>query len=197
MADFARRYLCERLVRGRVLALLAVLLLAASGGTPTVRQALLMVLLVVQFRMLDDHADRAHDAMAHPGRVTVTDPGAAWLRAGSLGLTLPVGLLLGLAGQTGSLIGYAALLAGALGLYRGGAAWPRFWFEQAVLLKYPLFVVLVATEPSWPWAILAWALVSLFELLTQPAWRAHAAGRALIAAHLAVVPLALLAASNA
>ncbi|MCB1889755.1 MAG: hypothetical protein KDH20_19260 [Rhodocyclaceae bacterium] len=197
MAEFAHRYLRERLLRGRIVLLLAVLVLAAGGRDPSPGAIFLLALLVVQFRMLDDFADRPHDAVAHPHRVTVTHPAAAALRPWALALVVPAGLLLAAGGGWPGTVGYGALLTGFVTFYAAAGGLPRLWRAQVVLLKYPAFVLLAAPAQRWPWAVLAWVLIALFEILTEPAWRDSPTGRVLIAVGLVVLTLATLAAWSA
>lgn len=68
-------YFRERLP-ARVFAPIALALAAAAGGfgsgpRAAAADAGLALLLLAQFRMWDDLADRRHDAVAHPGRVLV------------------------------------------------------------------------------------------------------------------------------
>jgi hypothetical protein len=106
-------------------------------------------LFVVAFRLMDDLADRANDAQAHPERclvrsrhVSVFIAMAAFLVAA---LVLLTSLAFGAVRGLGMVILAIALLV--LGRMYGWGAARRALAAKAVLLKYPALILLAAAEP--------------------------------------------------
>jgi 4-hydroxybenzoate polyprenyltransferase len=113
----------------------------------------LMTLLILQFRLWDDLADRDRDRAAHPHRVLVAHDPAPFR-----GLLIVLGAAAGavgfVIGGTGALVSIAILDGRVFLLYR--AIRPRLtadvWPALLVAAKYPALVALVATivgEPVW------------------------------------------------
>ena len=63
-------YFRRRILLPRVFILWALLVFAAEAGSDRTLQAFLLLSLIVQFRVLDDYADRGHDAAVNPRRST-------------------------------------------------------------------------------------------------------------------------------
>jgi hypothetical protein len=177
LADWLR----ERVVTPRIALLAAVVLVAAVAAgalLPEVATALLLLAMLVQFRLLDDLADRAYDRAHAPDRVLAR---ASDLRAfvmllgGSIGA---VALALAVLAGWVRALAYLAFFGCALGWY---AALPslgprRTLRSSGVLLKYPVFVLLLATTPTSPRA-LAVAL-ALYMVLALHEWRDRRPGTA-------------------
>lgn len=146
-SDFAA-WLVERVATKRIAALWALLVATAwavSPATPAWTVAVPMALLVVQFRLWDDLAEREHDAARHPGRVMVRTTHAACFAAVVAVLAVVVALLLVMRDASSAFLTYGMLLAGAVLLYRKSAVAIRHRGRAyAVLLKYPVFVFLCA-----------------------------------------------------
>ena len=159
--------------------LAAGLALAASGGSfdalRFAEDACAALLLLAEFRLLDDLADRRSDSETHPGRVLVNAPTIRpflWvcvlLFAANLGISVAIATTLSLPVL---LALHAALSAWYLTRTRrtiGG--------DQLLLAKYPAFVVIVAGPriATAPLSIAAGALavyaaVSLYEAWHDPA----------------------------
>ena len=154
-------YLRERFklrVFGVAAAVHAAAALWVAGTGPTLRSTSvalgLTVTLLLQFRLWDDLEDRERDRVSHPDRVLVrSDPSP--FRFFCRVLTV-VNLLL--VAATGSLTAAGALVSLdlffwlAYGQLRGRLS-DRSWRFQILLLKYPVFVALVAATfgplPSW------------------------------------------------
>lgn len=147
-SDFAA-WLVERVATKRIAALWALLVATAwavSPATPAWTVAVPMALLVVQFRLWDDLAEREHDAARHPGRVMVRTAHAACFAAVVAVLAVVVAvLLLVMRGAGSAFLTYGVLLAGAVLFYQESAVAIRHRGRAyAVLLKYPVFVLLCA-----------------------------------------------------
>jgi hypothetical protein len=122
----------------------------ASGIAPTpgtiIQSAVLITLLMLQFRLWDDLEDREHDRTAHPERLVVhVDAKPFWRAvAGLAALTIA---LLAARGSEATLAGMALLNVFFCTAYRAiRPSLPDFaWRFHILLLKYPVFVVLIAT----------------------------------------------------
>lgn len=127
---------------------------------------LLAALLIVQFRLWDDFADREHDRQAHPQRIMVRTAHPNVFRIALLLLTLPVAALLVALGEPGHLFGYAGLILGIALIYR--MPWRSRWLRnQLVLLKYPVFIWLSQTALSRDAALVA---VLVYLAITAYDW---------------------------
>ncbi|MES3025710.1 MAG: hypothetical protein V4857_29380 [Pseudomonadota bacterium] len=192
-------YAATRLLRPRIgllwLVVGACMLGASRGGGPSRMAAsmLLAALLIAQFRLWDDLADRAHDARHHAQRVLVGSTHAGRFALLCLAEAVPVLGLLWAWREPMRLAAYGLLCTAMAGLYAASGAWPRLLRAQLVLLKYPCFVWLAASGVS-PQAGLGlgaalWLALALHDLLSDRTlqtgryWRALAAieGLALIA----------------
>jgi 4-hydroxybenzoate polyprenyltransferase len=119
---------------------------AARGGTglTVLQDAGLMALLLGQFRLWDDLADRLRDRQFHPGRVLVRATSVvvprvacgllALLTAGLLALTYP---------DLTGLLAFVTVAAAALSWYARRAGRTTLG-DHVVLAKYPAFVTIVA-----------------------------------------------------
>jgi SAM-dependent methyltransferase len=179
----------ERIVKWQVAALAA--LVVASGFAAEAPaswvEALLRggfaVLVIMQLRLWDDLADRAHDRRAHPARVLARRGGSD---APFIALVIALGLaaaamLAPLAEAQGRLAAYAGLLAALALIY--GIRWTerrRAARDLLVLLKYPAIVLLSVATPgnprAWLCAAAAFALVAFYDRITTPREIARAPG---------------------
>jgi 4-hydroxybenzoate polyprenyltransferase len=161
MIDMFARYLRERFklrVFGVAAVVHAAAALWAAGTSPTLRSTCIVLgltlALLLQFRLWDDLEDRERDRISHPNRLLVrSDPSPFRF----FGRVLAVANLL-LVAATGSLTATGALLGLdlffwlAYGQLRSRLS-DRSWRFQILLLKYPVFVDLVAATlgpvPTW------------------------------------------------
>lgn len=190
-------YAAERLLVARIVLLwLLMTVLAAwldgrAGPGHVVVAAALLAALIVQFRIWDDHADRARDAIAHPARVMVITDHASGFARLTMALALPIGA--GLAAHAGAqrLLVYGLLLTGFALLYsRNPNRLPRLLRAHLVLVKYPVFLGLAAPGAmplrlAYSAAVL-FLFLALFEIASDRllregrAWRQVAALEALL-----------------
>ena len=134
-------------------ALHLLLALWASGAQPTARlltTAGLAALLLLQFRLWDDLEDRDRDVRTHPERVLVLAPPAPFRRA-----LVAIGLanLAALAAAPSALapMGLVALDIAFAAAYRLRArVSDGVWRFGVLLLKYPIFVGLLAVAAGMP-----------------------------------------------
>lgn len=120
---------------------------AANSIQPgaALRAAALMALLVVQFRLWDDLADRAHDRAIHPGRVLVRANAQPFilvtfaLALAAFASTYALGGLPPLL----TLVGLNAAFAVLYSIIRPHLS-NKVWRFPVLLAKYPAFVVGVA-----------------------------------------------------
>lgn len=151
-------YLKER-VKPQVFVPLAIIVaVAAKGGIQGGPRALaidaaLALLLLVQYRIWDDLADRHHDALAHPGRVLVQSASTTPAIALCLALAA-VGFTVVLA-RDGAGLSLATLvgLAGVLGAWYASRGARTAAGDHLLLTKYPAIVLIVsggrvATHPA-------------------------------------------------
>lgn len=149
------RYASNRLLTGRIVPLWLVIAACAAGISrgPTVMSslagALLAALLLTQFRLWDDLADRAHDAAMHPERVLVlTAHGRRFAQVGAA-LALPIAALLAVGFGAVHVIVYGVLVAAMAVVYATcGVDTSRLLRSHLVLLKYPVFIGLCARFPD-------------------------------------------------
>lgn len=173
LAGYAR----QRLLRARILALIATVAMAAcvpawmSAGAAIDAAALaLAAALVFQFRLIDDLADLPVDRVRHPERVLVRARSRWPFALAAAALSLPVLALL----DGHARLAWAVLLALMLCWYRlrpapdPVAALP----DRVVLLKYPVFVLLIAgrldSPAAWIAAAIVYAVVVLVDELDRP-----------------------------
>jgi 4-hydroxybenzoate polyprenyltransferase len=149
LAAYARERLCVWRI-GALWALitgLCFMLTPLPGLRATLVLALLAALLIAQFRLWDDLADRDHDHSVHPARVLVNTVFPWVYRLAVVIAALPiVGLIAMGAAPAIRLTAYAALCLATALIYSAGAG--RTWRNQLVLLKYPVFVLLGLAEVS-------------------------------------------------
>jgi hypothetical protein len=172
-----------RLPLARYLPLALLLAWAACGNALISARGIAITLialgLVTQCRLWDDLVDRERDAARHPQRVLV--------RSGELGPFRLATALLGMANAIAlmALNGWPHALGAAL-LFAALAGWYR-WQESrgplhalVLLLKYPVFVLLLALPGTWPIAAatVVYGAICLFEWLdTRSAGVSHRAAR--------------------
>ena len=171
----------------------------SAGSLPVLASMVLAFMLTAQFRLWDDLVDRARDRQAHPLRVVVNaESTTAFVRVlVALGMlnVLGLGLISGIAAAV-VLLGLVALLALWYWAHHGRG----LIHIHALLLKYPCFVVLLATAPHSR-ADLALAASSVyaamcaFDLLDDPQHRGRATCIAL-ASHCGALSLAPLVATQ-
>jgi 4-hydroxybenzoate polyprenyltransferase len=177
LAAYAR----ERIAKVRIVLLVAFVAGLGFAVEPTGdwRQVLLRValvaLLVVQFRLWDDIADREHDRLRHPGRVLQRHAGRATHFFAVLGLlSIPiVGLLFTFANPEWRIGAYGVLALAVAVVYGTQAtAHGRVMRMGWVLLKYPVFVLLPLAAPgspnAWVAAAIAYLVVMMYDWATSP-----------------------------
>ena len=144
LTRYARERFADRRITLLVFLLLTLTLVASPTTEPVAIAGRLAVvaLLVLAFRLVDDLADRAHDARHQPERVLVQSRQPDRFRLAAVGLlALSAFTVLGVAGAD-ALALMAATTAGLALVY---AALPRRPLRQAlVLLKYPAITVIAA-----------------------------------------------------
>jgi hypothetical protein len=135
----------------------------------------LVALLVIQFRLWDDIADREHDRERYPERVLQRHKGRATPFLVLLGaLTVPILALLFTFENPAWRIGAYGALAAALAVVYGShaTAHGRVMRMGWVLLKYPVFVLLPLVSPSspnaWVAAAIAYLVVMFYDWATSP-----------------------------
>lgn len=144
----------------------------------------LTLLIVIQFRLWDDLADREHDRINHPDRVLSRSPLGPFRIL--LAMLAVAALLAASAGGLRPLLALAVLNAVFAGLY--GFVRPRlnavFWQYPVLLSKYPAIVGIVALAVGTPGprrfalaALLVYAAALAYEAWhTRPAGAATATG---------------------
>jgi 4-hydroxybenzoate polyprenyltransferase len=153
---------------------------AASAGRPgALRLAAdvgFALLLLAEFRIRDDLADRDNDAISHPQRVMVRAASVTpfQLLAGSLAAANVLICTV----RSGAWIAVPALLAlhATLAALYSGRTRRTFAGDQLLLAKYPAFVLILAAsrvlESPLPIAVaagLVYAAASLYEAWHDPA----------------------------
>ena len=215
-----RQYLRERVCRWRILALLVFLLVMSASLSEywdgltdeEPPRVLLMFLLMLTFRLLDDLKDRPYDRIHHPERllsriddvrsfklllvllIVIT---SLWIGLVNLSAHLSplVGApLIGSGTPSGSIwkfVLYIALLV-LLGLwYRYRKALRNSPLNATViLLKYPLFVWIVTNHPTSPGRLtlgllLVYVSLWIFEYLHDPSHRSAWIKKGLSNSHVA------------
>ncbi len=137
--------------------------------------SLLAAILIIQFRLWDDLADRTLDATLHPQRVLVNTSRLRHFQLMCGALALPIAIGLFFIG-TDHLLVYAALLAAMSLVYAAGTtALPRLVRTHLVLLKYPVFIWLCAwnfSQERWlSVAIGIYLILCLFEIASDATLR--------------------------
>jgi hypothetical protein len=176
LAAYAR----ERIAKVRIVLLVAFVAGLGFGVEPAAdwRQALvrvaLITLLIVQFRLWDDIADREHDRLRHPERVLQRHSGRAPHFFALLGaLSIPIVALLFTFANPEWRIGAYGVLALAVAVVYGSkpTAHGRVMRMGWVLLKYPVFVLLPLAAPgspnAWVAAAISYLVVMLYDWATS------------------------------
>jgi hypothetical protein len=187
-ADFLG-YARQRLLQPRIVALAAAVAACAvsASAAPRPGYAIPMALILVwQFRLWDDLEDLPFDRVHHPDRVLV----ATQMRRGfvaALAATLVlVGALLAIVAEADQVLAYAVLVAALAAGYRIMRTAPdrRLVRAHLVLAKYPVFVLVAATQPvqAVPVAGVLYLALCLFDLLDDPVLRRTRAARVLAVA---------------
>ena len=141
-------YFIERFRPSLFLPLAVVLAVAASGGHydawPLVRDAALALLLLAQFRLWDDLADRPADALRHPDRVLVKTPSPdPFVRLCVTLAFINFGVAVG-RDPTGISLAALGLLHGVLGGWYLGRSRRTVLGDQLLMAKYPGFVLILS-----------------------------------------------------
>ena len=201
------QYFKTRLLTGKLALLVSLLTLASFAGASgvtlqesVIRFALLSG-LVVWFRLWDDLADREADRHMHPERILVQAQSltpfymlwAALLITNGIAVWEVSGDLWRMAGLTVTVFTFTAWYA-----LRDRVSKNPVVRSHVVLLKYPLFVWLVAgTVSAERWPVLTCTLVlvfvglSLYEILHDPKMRANHSSRVVLVFGLFLFALAL------
>jgi hypothetical protein len=177
-------YARERIAVPRVPALAAFLAAAGLWVEPARSAAdaavrfVLLVLLVVQFRLWRDIADREHERVRHPGRVLARHRGRATAFLVSLAaLAVPIVALLATLEDPGRRVAAYGILALAVAVVYGSQAsiHGRVMRTSWLLLQYPAFVLLAIPHPLLPQALVAAAVVYLLTMVRDWATSTDAA----------------------
>lgn len=175
----------ERIIRWRVAALaflivgLAFFVEVPGDALDALARTGLALLLIAQFRLWDDLADRSYDSVHHPTRVLVRSRATGWFWAVlallAVAAASAVAILRSWHAAPPIYLGLMVLLAG---VYHGPLRVPRFIRAQLVLLKYPVFVLLLAAPAFSTPALLAgtaaYLVLSVFEWYDDPGLRRSA-----------------------
>jgi len=153
----------------------AVVAAAAQGGAGIDRKrwtidVVCALLLLGQFRLWDDLADRERDRAPHPSRVLVRAAGTAPFVATCLVLAIVnIGLAVWLRG-TAAAVALVALDVSAVGWYTWRPSQRSAATDLVLLTKYPAFVVLLAVGSTVslplvvPYAAAIYGLACVFEI---------------------------------
>lgn len=186
------RYALTRLVTARIAALAALLTVVSvwisTSQSPYDfgKTALLVCLLISQFRLWDDLADYDFDRLHHPDRILVTshDTGSYWVLF--LSLSLVSAAWIGILQPLPQLVLYVLLVAGFAVIYRR-KRWDGQWRlvrTQVVLIKYPVFLYLCSNNAALGrlgiGGIALYLLLSIIDLLSDNTLRATSARRWLL-----------------
>lgn len=175
----------ERIVRWRVAALaflivgLAFYVEEPGGALDALARTGLALLLIAQFRLWDDLADRGYDSVHHPTRVLVRSRATGWFWAAFALLAMAAAAAIGiLRSGPAALQIYPGLMVLLAGVYHGPLRLPRVIRAQLVLLKYPAFVLLLAapgfSTPALLAGVVAYLVLSVFEWYDDPGLRRSA-----------------------
>lgn len=201
--DDLQVYAVSRLAVGRIgllwLAVAACALFVSReiSAASAMLSLLVSAMLIVQFRLWDDLADREHDAATHPQRVIVaTDHARRFSYLRGL-LSLPIVTMLVMGYGIEHLAVYAGLLVFMSLLYAAsGTALPRLLRAHLVLLKYPAFIWLCAqdADPA-QWARVgtsAYLALCIFEIASDASLRGNVIWRGIIAVEILAIALLLI-----
>jgi hypothetical protein len=143
--------------------------------------ALLAALLIAQFRLWDDLADRRHDGRHHPQRVLVSSVHGVHFGMLCVAAALPVLVMLWTAPLQVAV--YLLLCLGVASVYSADTALPRLLRAQLVLLKYAVFAWLAGASVALGMGL--WLALAVYEmcsdatLQTSRCWRALAGAQIL------------------
>jgi hypothetical protein len=148
------RYWIERFAPGLFVPAALLIALAARIGSPLdpIRwslESLLALLLLAQFRLWDDLADRERDRSAHPERVLVRSARVTPFVAVCAGLAFLNVLLLLMWNGAGGAVVLLALDAAAAGWYAWRPDHRTATSDLVLLGKYPAFALLIAGPSTW------------------------------------------------
>lgn len=173
-----RAWRSSRLQGARFLPLAMMIAWAAWVGSdrtqgPSVVMLVVAFSLIAQFRLWDDLVDRERDRSAHPERVLSGASDTTPFVATVCGLGAVNGIALYALNDWLALSGLLGL-HGALGLWYARAASRGLIHDHVLLLKYPVFVMLLASPASNPGllvstSVLVYAALCAFELLDRGA----------------------------
>jgi len=197
------RYAITRLVTVRIIALATLLtvasLWASASQTPSDLGwiAIFSYLLICQFRLWDDLADREFDRLHHPGRILVTSSDTRPFFVALIALFLANATWISIWQPLPRLTIYVLLVA-SLGILYQRKAWIGQWRllrMQVVLMKYPIFLFL-CTKDEMPnrlfiAGLAIYLLLSSFDLLSDETLDTTSARRWLIAIECAALVITL------
>ncbi len=176
----------ERIVRWRIAALVllvagvAFIVEAPGDAADALTRVALAAVLIVQFRLWDDLADRDYDRVRHPARVVVRSTATQWFWALLAVLAVTAAGAIGMLDGVAGLSIYCGLLVLLAVVYHGPWRSQRFIRSQLVLLKYPVLILLLTTWSRSIWGVLAGAvlylLLSVYDWHDDPALRESPAG---------------------
>ena len=161
-------YVSSRLAIARIallwlaLSACAVLMSPALSSTAVIFTLTLMAILILQFRLWDDIVDRHVDAIIHPQRSLVNTFHVQRFIYLCAGLCVPAVIALSYLDET-HWLGYGVLLVAMAIFYASTSALPRLIRAHLVLLKYPIFIWLCASNAN-PTQWLRYGMVVYFAL---------------------------------
>jgi hypothetical protein len=149
------RYWIERFHPGIFLPAAAVVAVAAQAGRAVAPSRLaldtaLALLLIAQFRLWDDLADRSYDRETHPERLLANTDRIAPFVITIIGLAVINGAAIAWWRGAGQVVALILLNAGVAGWYSCRPVSRTRLTSLAVLLKYPAIVFVLAERSSSP-----------------------------------------------
>lgn len=137
---------------------------------------LLMGLLILQFRLWDDLADHVYDKANHPERILIMTPHLDFFKSICIGISLPIILILLVTNASYKFLSYFCLCLAMAAIYqfstRFSTNMSRLVRAHLILLKYPVFIALVASNYSLNifiyLSLSSWFILSLIDLVTDP-----------------------------
>jgi hypothetical protein len=145
-----------------VLSACAVLMSLTHSSAAVIFSITLMAILIIQFRLWDDIVDRNVDAVIHPQRVLVNSDHIQRFAYLCGGLCVPVVIVLSYFDET-HWLSYGVLLLAMAIFYATTSALPRLIRAHLVLLKYPIFIWLCASNAN-PTQWLRYGMAAYFAL---------------------------------
>jgi hypothetical protein len=149
--------------------------------------AIVLLLLVVQFRLWDDIADRRQDLVAHPQRVLVRAPSDLLFRAACVVLAAVNAATLALVYDNRTAFATFVALSGAMAAWYSCRGQRSTLGDHVLLLKYPAFVLIVAAghQIVRPWLVVCsgaavYLAACVYEAVHDPA--SPAAGNRILVA---------------